>query len=111
MDHLGLVESVDGLGQGVVVAIADAADRGFDAGVGQALGAFGRDILAASVAVMDQSAALQGAAIMQSLVQRIEHEAGVRGAGSTPAEDAAREGVDDEGDIDEARPSRDIGKI
>lgn len=27
MDHLGLVETVDGLGQSVVVAIADAADR------------------------------------------------------------------------------------
>jgi len=36
--------------------------------------------LAASVAVMDQPAALQRTAIMQSLLQRIEHEAGVRGA-------------------------------
>ena len=36
--------------------------------------------LAASVTVMDQPAAVQRAAIMQSLLQRIEYEAGVRGA-------------------------------
>jgi hypothetical protein len=31
MDDLGLVKSVDGLGQSIVVAVADAADRGLDA--------------------------------------------------------------------------------
>jgi hypothetical protein len=31
-DHLGLVEAVDRLGQGVVVTVADAADRRLDAG-------------------------------------------------------------------------------
>ena len=31
VDDLGLAEAVDGLGQGIVVAVADAADRGFDA--------------------------------------------------------------------------------
>ena len=32
-DHFGFVESVDGLGEGVVVAVADAADGRLDAGV------------------------------------------------------------------------------
>ena len=32
MDDLRFVETVDGFGERVVVAIADAADRGFDAG-------------------------------------------------------------------------------
>jgi hypothetical protein len=34
MDELGLVEAVDRLGQSVVVAITDAADLGFDGGIG-----------------------------------------------------------------------------
>ncbi|MBA4756675.1 MAG: transposase [Sphingosinicella sp.] len=37
MDHLGLVEAVDGLGQSVVVAVAHAADRRLDPSFGEAL--------------------------------------------------------------------------
>ena len=36
-DKFGLVEAVDGLGERIVVAVADAADRGLDPGLGQAL--------------------------------------------------------------------------
>jgi hypothetical protein len=45
MDHLGLVEAVDGLGECVVVAVSDAADGGLDAGLGQAFGILDRDVL------------------------------------------------------------------
>jgi hypothetical protein len=38
MNQLGLVQPVDRLGQRVVVAVALAADRGFDARFGQPLG-------------------------------------------------------------------------
>jgi len=38
VDHLGLEESDDGLGQRVVVGVADAADRSVDAGLGEPLG-------------------------------------------------------------------------
>ena len=38
MDYLGLVETVDRFGESIVVAVADAADRGFDARFRQALG-------------------------------------------------------------------------
>ena len=34
VDHLGFVETVDRLGQSVVVAVADTADRRFDARLG-----------------------------------------------------------------------------
>ena len=37
MDHLGLVETVDRFGESIVVAVADAADGGFDTGFRQAL--------------------------------------------------------------------------
>ena len=78
MDDLGLVEAVDRFGEGVVVAVADAADRRLDAGLGQALGVFDRDVLAASVAVMDEPAAMHGPPLVERLLQRIEHEARMR---------------------------------
>ena len=75
MDHLGLVKPVDGFGEGVVVAVADASHGRLDAGFGQALGVFDRHVLAAPVAVMHEPAAMDGPPIMQRLLQRIEHEA------------------------------------
>jgi hypothetical protein len=38
VDHLGLVQAIDGLGQRVVLRIADAAHRGLQTRLGQALG-------------------------------------------------------------------------
>jgi len=45
VDQLGLEQAVDGFGEGVVVAVADAADRRLDAGLEQALGVADRDVL------------------------------------------------------------------
>ena len=45
MDHLGFVEAVDGFGEGIVVAVTDAADRRLDARLGEPLGIFDRDVL------------------------------------------------------------------
>ncbi len=77
MNDLGLVKPVDGLGQGVVLAVADTADQGFDAGFGETLGVFDRDILAAPIAVVDEPTAVAGASVMESLLQSIEDEAGM----------------------------------
>ena len=52
-DHLGLVEAVDGLGQGVVVTVADAADRRLDAGAGQSLGVLYRNVLRPADALLN----------------------------------------------------------
>ena len=41
VDDLGLVETVDRFGQGIVVAVADAATERVKAGLGEALGVFG----------------------------------------------------------------------
>src|SRR5436305_119801 len=54
MDDLGLVEAVDGLGQSVVVAVADAAHRWLDTGFCQAFSVFDRHVLASPVAVVHQ---------------------------------------------------------
>ena len=45
VDHLGVVETVDGFGDGIVVEISDTADRGLHACFSQALGVFDRDLL------------------------------------------------------------------
>src|SRR4051812_30624020 len=45
MDHLGFVEAVDGLGEGIVVAVTDIANRRLDACPGKPLGILDRDVL------------------------------------------------------------------
>ena len=45
MNDLGLLKPVDRLGQRIVVAVANAANRGFDPCLGQTLGVFDRHIL------------------------------------------------------------------
>ena len=75
MDHLGLVKTVDSFSQRVVIAVADASHRGFDASFGEALGVFDRHVLAAPIAVMHKPAAMDGPPVMKSLFQSVEHEA------------------------------------
>jgi len=111
VDDLGLVEAIDRFGERVVIGIADAADRRLDAGLGQALGIFDRDVLRAAVRMVDEAAAMHRPPRVQRLLERIEHEARMRAARHPPADDAAGIGVDDKGDIDEAGPGGDIGEI
>src|SRR3954465_9304599 len=75
MDHLGLVEAVDGFGESIVIGISDAADRRLDACFSQALGVLNGYVLAAPVAVVHEPATMDRPSIMQCLLQRIEHEA------------------------------------
>jgi hypothetical protein len=56
--------------------------------------------------VVDEAAAFGRPAIMERLLQRVEDEAGLSGAGDPPADNPAGERVDDEGDVDEALPGR-----
>src|SRR5690606_15831239 len=104
MDHFGLVQAVDRLGESVVVRVADAADGGLDARFGQALGILDRHILDASVRMMHQTASMDRAAIMQRLFERIENEARMRRSAHPPADDPAGIGIDDEGHVDKASP-------
>src|ERR1700704_5022214 len=48
MDDLGLVETVDRLGESIVITVADAAHRRLDARLHQPLGVLDRDVLAGS---------------------------------------------------------------
>jgi hypothetical protein len=61
--------------------------------------------------VVHEPAALDGTALVEGLLQRVQHKAGVRRARGAPADDAARVGVDHESHVDEACPGRDIGEV
>jgi hypothetical protein len=50
VDDLGLVETIDGFGESIVIAVPDAAYRRFDSGFGEPLGVFDRNILGAAIA-------------------------------------------------------------
>lgn len=77
VDHLGLVKAIDGFRQGVVVAVADAADRGLDPGVRQALSVLDADVLNAPVRMVNQAAVLGRSPFMQGRLQGVEHEGGM----------------------------------
>ena len=53
-DHLSLQETVDAFCKGVVIAVAGAADGGFDTGFNKPRGVGDRYILAASIAVVSE---------------------------------------------------------
>src|SRR6476646_8811529 len=61
--------------------------------------------------MVHEPATMDGPSIMQCLLQRVEHEAGVRGTRHPPAHDPAGIGVDHKGDVDKAGPGRDIGEV
>ena len=57
---------------------------------------------------MDEAVAGGGPPGMDGLLQRVEHEAGRGAAADLPADDPARERVDNERHVDEAHPAMDV---
>ena len=110
-DDLGLEEADDRLREGIVEGVPHRAHRGLDAGLGQALGVPNGKILRPAVRVRDQPGTLGGLALVDGLLQRVEHEVRRRAAADAPAHDPPRVGVDDEGDVDEALPGGDVGEV
>src|SRR3954464_15048655 len=83
-------------------AVADAADRGLDAGVGQALGVADRDILHAAIAMVHQAALAAGPPVVERLFQGIQDKAGLGRSRNPPARACPRAG--------EARPVGSAGQ-
>ena len=75
-DHLGLVEAVDALREGVVVGVADAADGALDARFAEALGVPERHVLNAAIAVVDE--ARDVTTRVKGLLECVEREVGGR---------------------------------
>ena len=65
----------------------------------------------APVGVVDEPFAARRPPRMKRLLERIENKAGMRPPADPPADDPPGKGVNDEGDIDEAGPGRDIGEV
>ena len=65
---------------GAGCAVADAADRWLDPGLGEPLGVADAEILAAAIGVMDEATAARRPTRMERLFQRIQHEPGMCGA-------------------------------
>src|SRR5262245_10619409 len=60
---------------------------------------------------MDEGVDAGAAAVVDGLLQGIEHEVGRQRGRDTPSDDATGEDIDDERDIDEAAPGRHVGEI
>lgn len=76
-----------------VVAVSNAANRWLDSRFGEALGVLDRHVLPPAVAMMDEAAAMGRPAVMNSLLQGIEDEAGVRRSARPPPHDPPGVGV------------------
>jgi hypothetical protein len=110
MEDLRFEPPVNRLGQRIVVAVADTANRRFDPRRGQALRLADGQGLAAPVAVMNQSHCLGWTAFMDRLFQGIQDETRVRRGADAPADNAPGISIDDDGDIDEPLPGGHVGE-
>ena len=72
MNQLGLVRAVDRLGQGVVVAVALAAHRGGNPGLGRSLAVADVRVWRLPFRVVIQCAITLGLSCVQRLLQRIQ---------------------------------------
>jgi hypothetical protein len=71
-DDLRLEEADDGPGQGVVVAVAPAADGGLNTGLGQAMGVANAQISNAAIGVVNERFSSGLLASTDGLLERIE---------------------------------------
>lgn len=76
VDQFGLVEAVDGFGQGVVVGIALATNGRLDAGLCQSLGITDGNVLRPAIRMMDQAAIPLRLAGVERLLQGIQNKVG-----------------------------------
>jgi hypothetical protein len=108
-DQLGFVEAINGLDERIVEAVADAAGRGLDACPSKPLGYSIKGYCTPRSLWWTRPPPRIGSWL--GLLQRVEHEAGVSCAGDTPPDDAPRQGIDEEGDVNEAGRGGDVGEV
>jgi hypothetical protein len=82
---------VEGLADGIVIAIADASHRDLDPGLGAPFGEQHRGELAALVGVMNEAGV--GATSGERHLERVDDELGAQMVGHRPADDPPREQV------------------
>ncbi len=111
MNDLGLVETVDRFGEGIVITVADTSDRRLYASFCQPLGVPDGNVLNAPVRMVHEPAAVNGTSIMKCLLKSIKDKARMCRPARPPANDAPGKDVDHKGHVDETLPGGDIGKV
>jgi hypothetical protein len=109
MNNFSLIQSDDGLGERIIIRVADAADRWLGARLRQALRVTNREILTTSIAMVYHS--FGHGARPQRLLECIQDQVRLHRAGDAPADDTTREHIDDECRVDKPSPGRDICEI
>ena len=84
MDEFGFVEPVDGLCEGIVVAVADTANGGFNASLCHALGVADADVLRSAVAMVDEPSFASWPSLMEGLLERVQNKAGMGSPANPP---------------------------
>jgi hypothetical protein len=84
-----------GLGERIVVAVANAPDRGLDAGFRQPFGVTNGEVLRSAVAVVDEPRFRAGATGVEGLLERIEDQPCLHAPRDAPAHDPSGIGVDE----------------
>src|SRR6266542_2241630 len=108
-NDLGLEETDHRFSERVVVRIAAASDRGFNAGFRETFGVANGEILHATIAMMHEF--LVGIPVVESLFKSVERKVATQRARCAPSDDAAREHIDDEGHVREAAPCRHVREV
>ena len=111
VNQLGFVQAVDGLGQGVVVAVTATAHRGCNFGLCQPLGVANSDVLRPSVGVVGQRPITLGSAGVQRLLQRIQNEVSAHRTADPPTDDAPGAHINDKGHVLPTLPRRYVCEI
>jgi hypothetical protein len=108
-----LNSELERLGQGVVIAVAGAADRCDGAGLGESLGVAHCDVLDSLVRVVNQPADVPAGAASgpQALLKGVESQVGAQRAGQLPAEHPPGVDVDDERGVDPAGEGAAVGDV
>ena len=110
-DQLGLVEPVDGLGERVVVAVADVPIDGRGAELGEAFAVADTGELAAGIGVADASPSRRVPRDQRAISKASRTIVGAHVRSDPPADDHAAERVDDETHVGDPGPRRHVGQV
>src|SRR5690606_27066068 len=108
IEQLALERGEEALGERVVVAVADRAHGGLDAGFAAACSEGDRGVLAALVGVMDD---VSRPAPLEGHVERLEDELGPEMRAHRPADDASAPNVEHNREIEESTPGRYVSDV
>lgn len=108
VEQLALQGREEALTHRVVVAVADRAHRRTDTDLPAQEPKSDRGVLRPLIAVMDDRVR---AALPEGHVQRVEHELGAQVGGHGPADHTPTAGIEHDRQVQEARPSRDVGDV